>query len=395
MGDRIDLLQDALDAIARVGPIAREYAQKAEDGRALPAEVQAAIGDAGLWTVFSPKLVGGSGLAGMVETFEILRAMAFEDTSAAWGLFICGGTPPLLAARLPQRGRSEVFADGIVPMGGVFNPGGGAVPTDDGVIVDGRWPFASGIGYSRWVMANALRLDDTGAPQMADNGMPEIVSVVVRPEDITIVDDWHVAGLRGTGSMSFTLTGVHVPAHRTFSFFAPVVIDEAKYRLPIMTWVGAYFAGLAVGIAERTVDEVLQLLPTRVGPPTFEPASADPVIQTSVGEAIATIRGATGSCRELFARYDARIAGGEDLVDLSMAERAEVHHRVLWAATQCRSAVDDLFRLGGASAIYEPGVLQRTWRDINVLCQHAYLRHTTHTLSGRLALGLDVVAPLL
>src|SRR5262245_10687623 len=35
MGDRIDSLEDALAAVARVGPTAREHAQKAEDGRAL------------------------------------------------------------------------------------------------------------------------------------------------------------------------------------------------------------------------------------------------------------------------------------------------------------------------------------------------------------------------
>jgi hypothetical protein len=40
-------------------------------------------------------------------------------------------------------------------------------------------------------------------------------------------------------------------------------------------------------------------------------------------------------------------------------------------------------------------LLQRVWRDLNVLTQHLYLRETTHTTAGKIALGLDVVAPQL
>ncbi len=56
--------------------------------------------------------------------------------------------------------------------------------------------------------------------------------------------------------------------------------------------------------------------------------------------------------------------------------------------------VNELFPLGGASSIYEPGLLQRAWRDLNVLMQHLYLRPTNHTIAGKVALGFDVVAPL-
>jgi len=195
--------------------------------------------------------------------------------------------------------------------------------------------------------------------------------------------------------MTFTMSGVTVPDHLTFPFFGPTTIDEPKYGLPTPTLVSALFAGMAIGLAQRALDEVLGLLPTRVGPPTFEPASADPVNQSIVGRSLAGVRGAYESTRSVMARYDARIAAGEDLSDLALADRGEVHQQVVWAAETCQAAVNDLFRLGGASSIYEPGVLQRTWRDLNVLMQHVYMRPVNHTIGGKLALGLDVVAPLL
>jgi alkylation response protein AidB-like acyl-CoA dehydrogenase len=395
VGVRIDSLADALAAVASVGPVAREYAQKAEDGRALPAEVVAAIADAGLWRTFVPKALGGAGLVGLVEQFEIVQALAYEDTSAAWGLLICGSTPGLIGAKMSADGRAEVFAGGVVPMAGVFNPGGAAAPVDGGLLVNGRWPFASGVGYAGWVLANALLLDESGSPRPADNGLPQITSVVVRPDEITVVDDWHVAGLRGTGSMTFTMAGVTVPAHRTFPFFGPPQIDEPKYRMSTLTLLSPLFAAMAIGLAQRALDEVLALLPARVGPPAFEPASADPVNQSIVGRSLAAVRGAREGTRAVFARYDVRIAAGEDLTNLPIADRAEVHQQTVWAAETCQAAVNELFRLGGASSIYEPGTLQRTWRDLNVLMQHMYLRQTNHVIAGKIALGLDVVAPLL
>ena len=51
---------------------------------------------------------------------------------------------------------------------------------------------------------------------------------------------------------------------------------ELRSRIsPLITGVGPGFGSLAVGLAQRALDEVLAVLPTRVGPPSFEPASAD------------------------------------------------------------------------------------------------------------------------
>jgi alkylation response protein AidB-like acyl-CoA dehydrogenase len=391
----IATLEDALQAVAQVGPIAREHAQKSEDGRRLAPEVLDAMGDAGLWSAFSPLACGGAGLSGLTELFEINRAMAYEDTSAGWALLICAGGGALAGARMTEQAREESFSGGCVPIAGVFNPGGATAPADGGFVLNGRWPFASGITYAHWVIANAIALDESGAPKPGEGGLPAIVTALLERDEVEIIDDWHVAGLRGTGSMTFTVHDQFVPAHRTFAFFGPVSIDERKFKIPVLTSVGAYFAGMAVGLAERAVDSVIELLPTRVGPPTFEPASADPYNQWVLGRARAAIRAAAESTRSIHARYDARLQAGEDLTSLSIAERAEVHQHTVWVGETCRDAVNELFRLGGANSIYESSVLQRVWRDVNILNQHLYFRTNNHQLAGGVALGREIVAPLL
>jgi alkylation response protein AidB-like acyl-CoA dehydrogenase len=394
-GMMITTLEDALAAVAQVGPIAREHAQKSEDSRRLAPEVLDAIGDADLWGVFSPRVCGGGGLSALTELFEINRAMAYEDTSAGWALLIGAGGGALAGARMTDQARKEIFSQGCVPIAGVFNPGGGAAPADGGFVLNGRWPFASGITYAHWVLANAIALDDSGVPKPGAGGLPEIVTTLLAREEVEIIDDWHVAGLRGTGSMTFTVQSHFVPAHRTFAFFGPVSIDEPAFKIPVLTSVGAYFAGMVVGLAQRAVDTVIELLPTRVGPPSFEPASVDPYNQWVLGRARAAIRAAAESTRSIHARYDARLLAGEDLTALSTAERAEIHEHTVWVGETCRDAVDDLFRLGGANSIYDSSVLQRIWRDVNIINQHAYFRTNNHQLAGSVALGHDIVAPLL
>ena len=194
--------------------------------------------------------------------------------------------------------------------------------------------------------------------------------------------------------MTFTMEGVTVPESRCFPFFGRPSIDDPKYRLPIISSVGPAFASLALGLAQRALDEVLAVLPTRVGPPSFEPASADPLNQLAVGRAQAAIRAALESSRAIFGRYDDRAAQGEDLSTISLAERAELHQHTVWVAETSQAAVNDLFRLGGASSIYEPGILQRVWRDINILNQHLYLRGSNHRTAGEVLLGFDVPNPL-
>ncbi|KAA8889079.1 hypothetical protein F3087_08835 [Nocardia colli] len=386
-------LDDALGAVTELAPIARQYSQKAEDDRDLPADVVDAIAATGLWGVFTPTGVGGSGLIGVDEAFEIVRAVAYADTSTAWSLFIGATTPAIVASKLPADGIEEVLAEGIGPMSLVFGPNGRSTPTEGGFRVTGRWPFASGIGYAGWVMANTVLLDADGAPKAGAGGLPELVSVVVSAEEVSIIDDWHVAGLRGTGSMSFALDDVYVPARRTFPFFAPSRLQESKYRLPLFSLLAPGFAGVAVGTAEHALDEVLAVLPTRVGPPKFQPASEDPVIQRTVGRAQAAIRAARESTRAVFDTYVDRRLRGDDLSLLPVAGRCELHQQAVWAANTCRDTVDDLFRIAGASAIYESSPIQRLWRDINVLNQHLYLRDTQHENAGKLALGIDVVNP--
>jgi hypothetical protein len=76
-----------------------------------------------------------------------------------------------------------------------------------------------------------------GADSVADTapGLDTIYSVVVPRADVTIIDDWPVAGLKGTGWMSFSIDGLEVPDRRTFQFPGLATIPDPMYRPPLFS----------------------------------------------------------------------------------------------------------------------------------------------------------------
>ena len=125
----------------------------------------------------------------------------------------------------------------------------------------------------------------------------------------------------------------------------------------------------------------------------FHPMAEEPTVQRIVGSAMAAVRGADITSRSLLGKLDARIDHGEDLTSLSIDDRAELHSHAAWVAETCVAQVDTMFRLGGASALYETSVLQRCWRDLNALVQHMYFDAHFHEVAASCALGLAADAP--
>src|SRR5262249_40789530 len=89
-----------------------------------------------------------------------------------------------------------------------FNPPGIAIPVEGGYRVTGRWVSASGIDLATHFMTLAKVQSD--APDA-----PPAVILMMRKDEIDIIDDWHVMGMQGTGSKSATVTDHFVPLHRS------------------------------------------------------------------------------------------------------------------------------------------------------------------------------------
>jgi 3-hydroxy-9,10-secoandrosta-1,3,5(10)-triene-9,17-dione monooxygenase len=122
-----------------------------------------------------------------------------------------------------------------------------------GIQFSGRWKFSSGIDGSHWAIVSV-------ADQFC----------LVPCADYRIVDDWHVSGLRGSGSKSIVVDNAFVPEHRMFSaqsFFEGRTLgreyyDNPFYRLPYLMWapglIGASVLGATQGVVDVFEDRVLK-----------------------------------------------------------------------------------------------------------------------------------------
>ena len=119
-----------------------------------------------------------------------------------------------------------------------------ATAVDGGYRVNGTWSYASGSRHAQWLGGHSPLVDADGKPCLgagrqadrADDAVPEIKA--------TIRDVWQVMGLKGTGSDSYTVTDLFVPARYTFTreFAAERRESGPLYRFTTYQIYGSAFA---------------------------------------------------------------------------------------------------------------------------------------------------------
>ena len=80
---------------------------------------------------------------------------------------------------------------------------------------------------------------------------------------------------------------------------------------------------------------------------------------------------------------------------IPVAQRTALRLAATEATTRATRAVDLMYEAGGGSSIYATSPLQRCFRDIHVVTQHAMVAPSTYELTGRLLLGLDTDSAML
>jgi GTP cyclohydrolase II len=204
-----DELLARVDALV---PRLRERAAETEDIRRIPEATMAELKAAGVFQMLAPKAVGGFGMG--LETYvEVVRRLAQGCVSTAWSVGHLVEHVWMLA-RWPQEAQDEVFANGPAPLAAATGaPPGKAEKVPGGFAISGRWSFASGIMHSEWALL---------AVQNGDVRLQCLVPV----SDLELLDVWHTAGLRGTGSNDLRAEDLFVPAFRALEWSLLAAADN-------------------------------------------------------------------------------------------------------------------------------------------------------------------------
>lgn len=370
-------------AIRHASEVARHGADKAETERRLPPETATALADGGLFTMCLPATYGGPG-TGPVAMIDAIVEVATGDGSAGWCAGIASTTSSLAAFLEPDVARS-IFPGPTTASGGVFAPNARGAADGHGFRVTGRWQWGSGTQHCDWIVGGA----------MCDDGTQRICFFT--PDQIEFHDTWHTAGMRGTGSLDFSVTDAFVPAERTIvpgvgPRGSKVHVDDPIARFPNFTLLALGIAATGLGVARRALDELRELASAKTPQFSSRTLAESGFAQTEFARAEARWRAARSLLRqEVGAAWDAAVSGDPVSVRQRVAMRLAAAH----AASESVAATDVAWTLAGGSAVYDTSVLGRCVRDAHVVTQHIMVAPKLNETLGKHLLGADFDARMI
>jgi 3-hydroxy-9,10-secoandrosta-1,3,5(10)-triene-9,17-dione monooxygenase len=377
-------------------PGLRARAGEADATRTIPAATIREFHETELFRVLQPARWGGAELDfGIYVEIGAILATACASSSWVWANLV---SHHWMLAWWPEAAQRELWeADRDMLIGSAFVfPCGRASRVDGGYRLQGRWPFSSGIDHCSWLMVGG----QVAPPADAPPGTPsELRMFLVPPGSYQVIDTWHVAGLRGTGSRDVAIAEAIVPEHRTVAVTGTrdatspgcAVNTAPTFRVPMFATFPYAISGTVLGIAEGAVAQFTEALKTKTATYTGARIAELAPLQLKVAEAAVCCDAA----RALLAKDCAEITEYAERSHASdMTRRAIYRRNPAFAAELCVRAVDLLFTASGGGGIYDASPIQRAWRDIHAATAHISLVwDAAASIYGRVALGLPADNP--
>lgn len=367
------------DAASKAAIVARANADEAERLRRLPQATVDELVAGGLMRMCVPSVYGGPE-ADPVTLASAIEEVSHADGAAGWCTMIASTTSSL-SMFLPEPAAREIYAEPTNVSGGVFAPNGLGVRDGDGYRVTGRWQWGSGTQHCQWILGGAA----------CDDGSFRLCYFT--PADITFHDTWYTGGMRGTGSLDFSVDGAWVPVERTVQpGVGRPVVDVPLSRFPNFTLLASGVAAVGIGVAWRAIDEVAALATEKRPQFSSRTLAQSGFTQVEFARAAAELRAARALLHhELAGAWES--ACGRRTV--SVERRVSIRLACSFAAETCARVVDRAYTLAGGTAVYDTSVLGRCLRDAHVVTQHIMTAPKLYETLGKALLGLDADTTML
>ena len=202
---------EAMRRAREIVPILAERAQRSAEARGLLRETEQLLHEAGLFRFHQPRVFGGMELD-FVAVVDIPAELARGCPSTAWNVGNLACHHWILGYYAPET-QHEVWdanPDALIASSIALAAGRGR-RADGGFIVNGRWPFSSGVDNSDWNMLAVTVYADDGTTPV------DWRLCLVPKSDYEIVDTWYAMGMEGTGSKDVAVADLFVPERRALA----------------------------------------------------------------------------------------------------------------------------------------------------------------------------------
>jgi len=242
---------------------------------------------------------------------------------------------------------------------------GTATKTEGGYLINARKIFSSGCPAGDLLMTSAVYDDPKEGPTVLHFGVP------LKAEGVTLLDTWHVLGMRGSGSHDTELKNVFVPDAAIAGRRQQGKWHMLFHLISMIAFPLIYSAYLGVAESARaTALEIARKKPEDANLPFL------------VGEMENAFASASLAVDDL-------ICNAETAMPSPETTNRAVIARTLAGQGAIRT-VERAMEVAGGASFYRRVGLERAFRDVqgarfHPLQDKAQLRYT-----GRLALGLDI-----
>lgn len=385
METQIPTRAEIVQRASKLVPLLKANADWAEEHRRLSDETVEALADAGIFKLRVPARYGGYECDAQTIV-DVGVELGRGDGSVAWTAAVYW-IPGWMVGLFPDHVQDEVFSTPDVRVCGTLSPSGLAQPGSGGVVVNGQWGFITGAWHSHWQEIIAI----SATPDRE----PEPIMALVPMSDLRIVDDWHTAGLRGTGSVTTVAKDVFIPQERVLplgavlreQYASTMNADLPMYRAPLVPVASASSVGTVIGLANAAKEAFIERLDRKITYTSYESRRQAPATHLQLAEAALKIDRADFHARRIAGLVDAKGAAGEQW---TLEERVRSRADLGAACQLAKEAVDILSMSSGGSSIYSTVPIQRVSRDVQAVNLHALMAPlTSYELYGRVLCGLE------
>ncbi|WP_219418011.1 acyl-CoA dehydrogenase family protein [Pseudonocardia nigra] len=378
-----DHAASTLQAARELAPEIRDRALEGERLRTMPPDLAERVEAAGLFAMCLPRALGGLELD-PVTIVRVTEELSYADGSAGWTVLI-GGSSAFLAWLEPGVAGELLGDRPYAASTCMIAPSGRAVVDPAGVTVDGRWAFNSGVSHARVSQVGAVVMDGD-RPRMLDGHGPDWRLAYFGTEQARIVDTWDSAGLRGTGSHDLVVEGLRVPAEQFVNpLFAAPRHDGPLWRFPFFANLNVTMMGFPLGVARRALDEFVELARTKTRGPERLRVADDRHVQMQLAVAEGGVQSARAFAFDVLGELWDTACAGDPLSDDQRARLSLAAQQAMRASV---AAVDAVFRLAGAGAVYADQALQRCFRDLHTADGHTFVSADVVTRYAKHRLGI-------
>ena len=356
--------------------------EEIESLRNIPDDIIHEVKKAGLVKKWAAKEYGGQE-SSVENVTDMIQSISYHNGSLAWVIAVTGCSS-LFSGYLKEGQARSLFADDKAMIGGFAGPAGMAVKTEKGLLVNGRWSWGSGISHCSHIV---------GGVALMEEGRPIGTALIfMRPGEVTMHDNWHVLGLKGSHSVDYSVKDLVIPDDRWSMFpLKEAVIDAPIYRFSFLGALSMSVASVGLGLAKRAIDEIEALAKVKSPFGFGKKLSERAIFQKEFAILNGQYKAATALFSQTIREGQAEVEQGL----CSSKSKGAIRLASCHAIQMCTSVVNGAYQLGGGSAIRESSKLEEIMRDMNVVSQHGMVAPGNYRTVGALMLGNQVPEQML